>query len=61
MNNNGQVNVNLNIDGEIIDVQAIETGKNINSTKKTNMNSLNILNNSNHVEIEKEGWRKIFQ
>ena len=34
MNNNGQVNVNLNIDGEIIDVEAIETGKNMNSTKK---------------------------
>ena len=60
MNNNGQVNVNLNIDGEIIDVEAIETGKNMNSTKKTNMNSLNMLNNSNHVELEKEGWRSKF-
>ena len=61
MNNpTGQVNVDLNIDGEILNVEAIETGRNLNSTKKTGMNSMNMLNNSNTMELEKEGWRSKF-
>ena len=44
MNNpTGQVNVDLNIDGEILNVEASGTGRNLNSTKKTGMNSMNML------------------
>ena len=32
--NNNSVNVNLNIDGEVLEVEAIETGKNLNSSQK---------------------------
>ena len=56
---NDNVNVDLNIDGEILNVEAIESGKNLNSTKKTNMNSMNMVN-SNHMDLEREGWRSKF-
>ena len=52
---NNTVNVELNVNGETLsNVEAIETGKNLNVTRKTTMASNNLLAN------EKAGWRSKF-
>ena len=59
--NNNSVNVNLNIDGEVLEVEAIETGKNLNSTHKNMMNSMNMLNSNQDQNLVKtDGWRSKF-
>ena len=56
--NNQVVNVDLNIDGETLNVEAINTRRNNNTTSKNVINSMNT--NNNYVEVEKEGWRSKF-
>ena len=52
---NNSVNVNLNINNEVLNVEAIENGKNLNSTHKNNMNSLNT-----PLKPLEGGWRSKF-
>jgi hypothetical protein len=55
--NNEFVNVDLNIDGENLTVEAIDSSKNSNTTTKRVMNSMNL--NSMNSELNEE-WRSKF-
>ena len=56
--NNQVVNVDVEIDGETLNVEAINTRKNNNTTSKNVIGSMNT--NNQFVEVEKEGWRSKF-
>lgn len=57
--NNEVTNVELNLNGENVNVEAINTRKNNNTTMKNRMNSMNT-NSNNSALVENEGWRSKF-